>query len=190
MVQPAIGRGYQIVDLTADDENDDSSDDGFDSHSAHSISGLNHNGLDFDFDELDANLFAHAEIDNPDTIDLTAIPDIDIPPEHSRDIFEDPVPTVVAGDAELITEAVCLQLVLDVFPDVSVDHVSTMIQERTCDLTRTKEHSERIVNELLEGNYPKQAEATSKKRKREESQGVSDFEDGKRTVGAIEHLDA
>jgi TRIAD3 protein (E3 ubiquitin-protein ligase RNF216) len=77
---------------------------------------------------------------------------------------------------ELITEAECLQLVLDVFPAVSVNHVLTLIREKTTDLTRTKKHSEQIINELLEGIYPKEADAASKKRRRADSDGVSDYE--------------
>ena len=73
----------------------------------------------------------------------------------------------------------CLQLVLDVLPDISIDHVLTMIRQHTIDETRTKKHSEMIVNELLEVTYPKEADVARKKRGRQDSEGASDYEKDK-----------
>lgn len=183
MVQPAIEHGHQVVDLISDDDNDGFSDDSVEFHDAHSIVELTDDEMFLDLDEPDQ--YEQDDIENADIIDLTAIPDIDVPPsEHGASVAEDQVPTNVVGEAELITEAVCLQLVLDVFPDVSIDHVLMMIQERTTDQTRTKDHSERIVNELLEGTYPKEADVASKKRRRADSEEASDYGNDDRHVEA------
>lgn len=180
MVQPPIAHGHEVVDLISDDEADDFSDDGFSFHDAHSV-GEQHGDEEF----LNLNeLYQHEDydIENPDIIDLTAIPDSDNSPS-------DHIPTVPTDATQLITEALCLQLVLDVFPDVSTDHVLTKIRESTTDLTRTKEHSERIVNELLEGDYPKEVDVASKKRRREDTEEASEYENEERDIGALGRLD-
>ncbi|KAJ4986687.1 ring finger domain-containing protein [Stagonosporopsis vannaccii] len=189
MVQPAIRHDRQIVDLVSDDEADGFSDDSLSLHDAQFVREQYDDEVFPDLDELDQ--YEHCNIENPDIIDLTAIPDIDVPPsEHNLNAVEDSVPIDAADGAQLITEAVCLRLVLDVFPDVSIDHVLTMIQERTTDLTRTKEHSERIVNELLEGTYPKEADVASKKRRREDSVEINEYEDDERDMGPPAGADA
>ncbi|KAF1923925.1 uncharacterized protein M421DRAFT_301329 [Didymella exigua CBS 183.55] len=92
------------------------------------------------------------------------------------------------GKIELITEAACLQLVLDVLPHFSANHVLAMIQERTTDLTRTKEHSGGIVNELLEGDtYPKEAETASKKRRQADSEDSSDYDQEEHRTGVLSY---
>lgn len=77
---------------------------------------------------------------------------------------------------ELVTAAACLQMVADIFPDISVDHVLQLIADQTQDATRTPEACQRIITILLDGGaYPKEDEEVSRKRKREHS--VSEFED-------------
>lgn len=187
MVQPALRHDHEIVDLISDDERDGLSDDEVDFFDAQSVG----EPIDFgaDFDVLGLPDYGNAEVDVRDVIDLTAIPDVDVPPSDvAPHVFKHATPLDNRVEIELISEAVCLQLVKDVFPDISVDHVVTMIQERTTDLTRTKEHSERIVNELLEqGTYPKEAERASKKRRREDSEDSSDYEKDEHATGVLSY---
>ncbi|OAG12700.1 uncharacterized protein CC84DRAFT_1171377 [Paraphaeosphaeria sporulosa] len=80
------------------------------------------------------------------------------------------------AESELVTVAVCLQMVLDILPDISVDHVLALIADQTQDNTRTSEACQRIVTQLLDGEaYPKEEEEASRKRKRQRS--FSEFEE-------------
>ena len=187
MVQPAVKHVHEIVDLTSDDEQDGLSEGEVEFFDAQSVGEPIDFGADLNF--LDHPEFGNAEVDERNVIDLTAIPDVDVPPSGvAHHVAEDATPSNDRVEFELISEAVCLQLVMDVFPDVSVDHVLTMIQERTTDLTRTKEHSERIVNELLEeGTYPKEAESASKKRRRADSEEFNDYEKDEHTAGVLNY---
>lgn len=175
MVQPAIRHDHEIVDLISDDEYGGLSDNEVEFFDAHSVG----DPMDFgpESDLLDLPEYGNGD-DGRDVIDLTAIPDVDIPPyDVVPHAVEDATLSNSRADFEVISEADCLQLVMDVFPDVSVNHVLTMIQERTTDFTRSKEHSERIVNELLEQTaYPKEAESVSKKRRRADSEESSNYE--------------
>ncbi|KAH6614968.1 hypothetical protein C7974DRAFT_319627 [Boeremia exigua] len=180
MVPPAVRPNYQVVDLTIDDEYEAFSEDV--ASQDEQYREPTNEEEDYNLDDLPA--YDYTNIDNQGVIDLTAIPDIDVPPSEHYSLGEDADSPGEMVDAELITEAVCLQLVLDVLPDVSVDHVLTIIQEKTTDLTRTKEHSEWVVNELLESTYPKEADVASKKRKREDSEGPSDYKGEEFEAGA------
>lgn len=80
------------------------------------------------------------------------------------------------AEGELVTAAVCLQMVLDILPDISVDHVLALITDQTQDSTRTADACQRIITQLLDGGpYPQEEEAASRKRKRQRS--LSEFED-------------
>ena len=171
MVQPAVRQVHEIVDLISDDEEDGLSEDEVDFFDAQSVGEPVDFGADLDF--LDLPELGNAEVDERDVIDLTAIPDVDVPPSDvAYHVIEDATSSNDRVEFDLISEAMCLQLVMDVFP------------ERTSDLTRTKEHSERIVNELLEeGTYPKEAESASRKRRRADSEEFSDYENDSHTFG-------
>lgn len=190
MVQPAVGRNFHIVDLATDDENEEDTDDDIDSFDTQSA-GEHADGEfddDFDFNQFLHDPYPHTEIAPREVIDLTAISDIDVPPsDFTPPAVEDAAPTDDIDEAQLISEAICLQLVVDVFPDVSIDHVLTLIRAGTTDQTRTKLHSEQIVNELLEGTYPKEADVVSKKRRREESDDASDYEKDEREPGMLNY---
>jgi TRIAD3 protein (E3 ubiquitin-protein ligase RNF216) len=175
MPRPVARHDDDVVDLTSEDEDDELRDDDIENLDVESIG--EHAGSELDFDHLLHDPYQNFEIGNRDYIDLTALPDIDVAPSEPA--------SPNAGDAhlvddvdetQLISETNCLRLVLDVFPDVSIDHVLTMIKARTTDQTRTKIHSEQIVVELLEGVYPKEADMISKKRRRADSEGFSDYE--------------
>jgi TRIAD3 protein (E3 ubiquitin-protein ligase RNF216) len=176
MVQPAVRHVPEIVDLISDDEYDGLLGDEVEFFDAQSVGESVDIEADLDF--LDLPQLGNAKVDERDVIDLTAIPDVDVPPSDVAYRFvEDATPSSDRVEFDLISEAMCLQLVMGVFPDVSVSHVLTMIREQTTDLTRTKEHSERIVDKLLEeGTYPKEAESASKKRRRADSEEFSDYE--------------
>lgn len=190
MARQGAGRDRQVINLISDDEKDEPADNGID-HAANSLREfvapwlIEHpvgDHIQADLDEHQGQI--DVEVNNADIFDLTAIPNIGVPPPdrdlHSPEMMEGGQPAAAVIAPELITEAVCLQLVLDVFPDVSVDHVLEMIQLSTTDLTRTKKHSERIVNELLERTYPKEADMTTRKRRREDSDGASEYEKDER----------
>lgn len=187
MVQPDLRYEHEIIDLISNNELDALSDDEVEYFYAHSVGEPINFGADFDV--LGLPDYGNADVDVRDVIDLTAIPDVDVPPSDvAPHAFEHATPASARVEIELISEAVCLQLVKDVFPHVAVDHVVTMIQERTTDLTRTKEHSERIVSELLEqGTHPKEKESASKKRRREDSEDFSDFGQGEHATGILSY---
>ncbi|KNG51460.1 ring finger domain-containing protein [Stemphylium lycopersici] len=166
--------GYQVVDLLSDSETADES--------------LTPDELD-DFDERYAaefaqenpEIFAHVadlrelhQRDDHETIDLTGIPDIDVPPSDPIEVDDDALQRDGQApewgpDIQVVTEAACLQMILSVLPDISVDYVLKLIQEKMTDATRTTIQCEILLTELLEGEpYPKESEAAkNKKRKRE-----------------------
>jgi TRIAD3 protein (E3 ubiquitin-protein ligase RNF216) len=114
-------------------------------------------------------------------IDLTGIPDIDVPPS-------DPIPVDSSSesaesndldrDDHLVSEAMALQMVLDFLPDISVDHVLNIFREKTTDFTRTNATCQKIISQLVEdGAYPKEDdEANSKKRKRNDEDDWKDYD--------------
>jgi TRIAD3 protein (E3 ubiquitin-protein ligase RNF216) len=190
MPPPGIHHDYEVVDLLSDSETEDE--------------GLARRELD----ALDAQHiadFAHdyPNLDDPiadlhEFVDLTNIPDIDVPPSDAI-LPEDEEPQSDGRapdwgeDAAVVTEAACLQMVLSVLPDISVDYVLKLIQEKTTDATRTTAQCEHFLTELLEGEpYPKESdEAKNKKRKRDDEaeDELSSYEKGERDpeIGGYEH---
>ncbi|CAN9222394.1 unnamed protein product [Alternaria alternata] len=191
-------RDHEVVDLLSDSETEDES--------------FTRRQLE-DFDARSAAEFAHdyPEMDDPiadfrtelrehdhQFIDLTEIPDVDVPPSDAVVVEEqEPQPEGRApewGDeATVVTEAACLQMVLSVLPDISVDYVLKLIQEKTTDTTRTTAQCEHFLTELLEGDpYPKESDdANNKKRKREDEaeSELSTYEKAERDpeIGGYEH---
>lgn len=173
--------GSRVIDLVSDDEEE--ADE----------SGSNSNfedAMGFD-DEAALNDFLDLDGGPPsgNLIDLTGledIPDIDVPP--------DTPPFVPADeDIEFITEAVCLQMVLNVLPDISVDHVLDLINERGA---RTVAECERLITKILDdGQYPKESDdVNQRKRKRSEDDGdgdgdsdITDFEKGQQGKNAPDY---
>lgn len=90
------------------------------------------------------------------------------------------------AQTDLVTGAACLQMVLSVLPDISVDHVLKLIQEKTTDATRTMVQCERLIAELLEGEpYPKEEEEAKKRKRKREDEAedeLSSYEKGERTL--------
>jgi len=188
---PNAFAGHDIVELSSDSEDD----------------GTLVDFSDFsDVDEQPQNLNAHLPADqDPDhligelnarynpvyeaadgIIDLTGIPDIDVPPF-------DPVPgdrdspaqdKTDSYDEDLVTEAVALQMVIDILPDISIDHVLSIIREKTTDLTRTNAKCHEIVSQLVDtGDYPKEDEdAKSKKRKRSDEDDWQEYDKDERDL--------
>jgi TRIAD3 protein (E3 ubiquitin-protein ligase RNF216) len=126
----------------------------------------------------------HAAHNPIDLTGLDASSDADNPPARSPPARSPQGTAMVMHDdhdlaaGELITAAACLQMVLNVLPDISVDHALSVIYTSTKDDTRTTAECERIIAQLLdEGGYPKeQDEENSRKRKRNEIDSSSDFE--------------
>jgi hypothetical protein len=62
-------------------------------------------------------------------------------------------------------------MVLDVLPGISVKYGLDQIQNKTADETRTVARCEELIDSLLEGPYPTEADASNRgKRKREDDE--------------------
>lgn len=142
---------------------------------------------DYDSDE-DYNLGYDASAETPqdfhslpgtEAIDLTSIPDVDIPP--------DPLPvdhTHAADSNKLVPEEACLQMILDVLPGISVSYALNIIQEKTQDDTRTTAECERLITQILDdGMFPKeQDEINKRKRKSDEDEDDFSYDEGERNT--------
>jgi TRIAD3 protein (E3 ubiquitin-protein ligase RNF216) len=197
MAPTSLYRGHEVIDLLSDSETEDEglARDELDAFDAQSAAGFAH-----DFPDLDdpiENVRAEWEARDRQLVDLTGIPDIDVPPSDAIMVDDAPQPEGQASDwgvdSTLVTEAACLQMVLSVLPDISVDYVLNLIQEKMTDATWTTAQCEHFLTELLEGEpYPKEAdEVKNKKRKRDdEAEGeFSTYEKGERDpeIGGYEH---
>lgn len=186
MADPNAYLNHELIDLSSDrDSGSNASDSGIEFFDAEA---------DFDFEEdVPSPVHEHAErpnqsiIQDREVIDLTAIPDVDVPPSDPI-VVEDyvrqarPDPSHVAPDADLVTAEVCLQMMLRVLPDISVDHARSLIAEKTSDATRTIPRSEQLIWDLLDnGAYPKESDVSQqKKRKREDEDDLAIYEKGER----------
>ncbi|KAH9865798.1 hypothetical protein J1614_009385 [Plenodomus biglobosus] len=183
MVRPALEGDHEIIDLSSDTEDGRSTEDENEWFDAQVVPDFGN-----DLPKFDDLLGAFPQHERPGandrgTIDLTAIPDIDVPPSDHAAINDGvPQPDAQArnskDDRQIVTEADCLQLVLNVFPDISVDHALKVINEKTTDTTRTVARCELVITELLDGEgYPKEVDETkNRKRKRDDQDSVSDYE--------------
>lgn len=187
MVQPAVRCNYPIIDLTSDNEDDQLPADEVANLAAKSFSRRATAEENLNLDAV--HRYGQSAIHQQNVIELVDIPDADVPPfNFSPLVAEYAALNDNFNEAGIISESVCLQLVLDVLPDVSIDHVLGLIKARTTDQTRCRVHSEQIVNELLENTYPKEADILSKKKKRtrdEEGDEVSDYEKDKCGAGVL-----
>lgn len=184
----------QVIDLVSDEEflsDYDNSEDSGNEAGALPLLGLGGPEIEGDWDErgwggLDVEGAAPPdplEQDwERDFIDFDPIDQLDLAPAVNR-----PQPPQVVqpnvmdngadlADGDLVTAAVCLQMVLDILPDISVDYVLALITEQTQDNTRTPDACQRIITQILDSDaYPKEHEEASRKRKRQRS--LSEFED-------------
>jgi hypothetical protein len=119
----------------------------------------------------------HARIKQDPDIDLPHVrikqdPDIDVPRDEPRPSNNQNHGSPSRRAAErLVTEAECLQMVLDVLPGISVEYVLNLIQNETTEETRTVAQCEELIDSLLEGTYPTEADASNRgKRKREDDE--------------------
>jgi TRIAD3 protein (E3 ubiquitin-protein ligase RNF216) len=180
--------GHRIldaVDLASDSEEGENDREFFDVQDQLEWLGPGYHGDEFPGMNMDGivnalNAHHHPEYEAADgIIDLTGIPDIDVPP--SDPILVD---SSSAGsddlnrDDDLVSEGVALQMVLDFLPDISVDHVLNLFREKTTDITRTNAKCQNIIAQLVEdGAYPKEDhEANSKKRKRNDEDDWKDYD--------------
>ncbi|KAI4686295.1 hypothetical protein J4E81_008647 [Alternaria sp. BMP 2799] len=198
MAPTGIQRDHEVIDLLSDSETED---EGLARHELEAFDARSAAEFALDFPDLDdpiAEFRAEFQANDRQVIDLTDIPDIDVPPSDAIVVEGDaPQPEERAPDwgedIALVTEAACLQMVLSVLPDISVDYVLKSIQEKMTDTTRTTAQCEHFLTELLEGEpYPKESDdAKNKKRKRDnEAEGeLSTYEKGERDpeIGGYEH---
>jgi TRIAD3 protein (E3 ubiquitin-protein ligase RNF216) len=180
MARPRIDDAYEVVNLASESEEEGFSEDElefFDAQAEHEYHGnefpdMNMEGI---LDELNARYNPVYEAADG-IIDLTGIPDIDVPP--SDPILVASSSEAAGSDNQLVTEAVALQMVLDFLPDISIDHVLNIFREKTTDLTRTNTQCQNIIVQLVEnGAYPKEDDdANSKKRKRGDEDDWNDYD--------------
>jgi TRIAD3 protein (E3 ubiquitin-protein ligase RNF216) len=198
MAPTGILQDFEVVELLSDSETEDEglASRELEAFDARSAAEFAHGYLDMD-DPI-ADFHAQFQANDRQLIDLTEIPDIDVPPSDAIIVKdEEPRPEGRApdwdGDAAVVTEAACLQMVLSVLPDISVDYVLRLIQEKTTDTTRTTAQCEHFLTELLEGEpYPRETDdAKNKKRKRDDEaeDELSTYEKGERDpeIGGYEH---
>jgi TRIAD3 protein (E3 ubiquitin-protein ligase RNF216) len=199
MVRARNDADHEVIDLASDSGDEVLSEDDsayFDAHDR-TQDDMAHFPADQDeyhvFGALNARYNATYETADG-IIDLTDIPDIDVPPSDLvLEDFEAPASDDLGGDDHLVTEAVALQIVLDVLPDISIDHVLNIIREKTTDLTRTNAQCHDIVTQLLDGEaYPKEEDETSKKkRKRDDEDDWKEYDKSERDPGVLTYeLDA
>jgi len=163
----------EIIDLESNSEDDSHNSVGFDSDSE-------------DDETPTPNNLGYTNRPE-DAIDLTAledIPDVDVPPDSAVSATLSQ-PNRPFEDAELLSDAACLQMVLDVLPDISVDHVLAFIQNRNH--PRTHEECERIITDLLDGDaYPKEIDEVNNKRKRkrgdDSDSDITKYENGEHNI--------
>ncbi|KAH7385628.1 hypothetical protein BKA66DRAFT_416205 [Pyrenochaeta sp. MPI-SDFR-AT-0127] len=178
MTGPGIEVGYDIIDLLSDSEDEEEVPAGselevFDAHFVQQLEDEYTNLGDL-FDNLGAQ-----SANDRETIDLTAISDVDEPSSNSNLIDDDDPaldvrPSKWGDEGQILTEAACVQMVLSVLPDASVDYVFKVIQEQTTEATRTLVQCEQIITQLLDsGAYPKEVDE-AKKRKRKRKRGDDD----------------
>ncbi len=181
MTQPGMQVDHEIIDLLSDSEDEELPRERPDFHNE----GAALQGLEDwpDFNEILNNADDHFGFNNREPIDLTAIPDIDVPPSDPFVIDDgDPGPSVAfdhwTGKGELVTENECVQLILNVLPDISVDHVLKMTKEHTTDASRTTAQCELLLTQIIDGGtYPKETEEMrTRKRKRADEDDFSDYE--------------
>lgn len=187
MARPKLEPGYEIIGVSSDSEDEVPADEALEWFDAQSMLDLAKDLPDLNAPLEDFREQFGANIDEP--IDLTAIPDIDVPPSDPVVIdneFAEPNSLINDLDSatHLVHEAACLAIVLSVLPDISVDHACKFINANTSDATRTMAQCERVVSRLLDsGAYPKEAdEANTRKRKRDKEDDLSDYEKGERDL--------
>jgi E3 ubiquitin-protein ligase RNF216 len=144
-------RAGEVIDLISDDEED---------------------AMDF----YDPETPSHRGTPNVgrDAIDLTAVEGI-----SGTDVPRTPADTpTLAPSAERLQETECLRIVLGVLPNISVDHVLTLIRER--DVSSIVSCQALIGDIFEQGPYPMEDEqAVQRKRKREDdSDSDIDYEKG------------
>lgn len=190
---------HEIVDLLSDSESED------ESSARHELEFFDaQSNVDFldkypELDEPLGNFYAQFHEDGHETIDLTGIPDIDVPPSDPIVIDDDEplqsnaqAPDYHSADT-LVTEAACLQMVLTVLPDISVDHVFQLIQEKTTDATRTMARCEQFLTEILEGDpYPKELDDAKNRKRKRDDEGDDELIDYEKTerdseIGGYKH---
>lgn len=120
---------------------------------------------------------------DPEIVDdigfLATIPDIDVAPDRPALGQTSIKQEVDAAGDEMISQAACLQMILNVLPDISVAHVLQLIYEKTQDETRTSAVCEGLVSDLLDGGpYPKELRDDENERKRKRKSDSVEFEDG------------
>lgn len=180
MAQPATTVGHEVINLISDDEDwepDVDNPDFFDTRAARELME--------DLGPIDQAHNTNNQISTNRQIpfDLTAIPDIDIPPTDpslsNNDLVEKPSHlSNIVESVQSITQAECLQSILDVLPDISVTHVLEKIRGKTTNVTITVAQCNQLLDELLEdGKYPQEtADSKRNKRKRDDEDTFSHYE--------------
>lgn len=172
-------QGLDLINLVSDDE------DGlewFDAYDQEPGAANDFPDIDGMYEGIDEPNPPAQEVDRA-FIDLTNIPDIDVPPSDPVVVDSDaPTPEAADEGNQLVTEAIGLQMVMDFLPGISIDYVLDIFREKTTDHTRTSKKCQDIIAQLVEaGDYPKEDEnANKKKRKRSDEDDWKDYEAAER----------
>jgi TRIAD3 protein (E3 ubiquitin-protein ligase RNF216) len=162
MAPPQLGLVDEVIDLTSEDGDLDEIGLEVDDFAPHG---------EFDLNEY---LNMNQPTANNSMVDLTGledIPDIDVPPDAAGGTTA--LQEGYIEEGETIGEAMCLQMILDVLPEIAVNHVLELINEQQVYTTAA---CERLITKLLdEGLYPKERDELHRKRKR----GSSDSQEEK-----------
>lgn len=183
---------HEVIDLSGDDDNEEELfqqylRDAFPDHDAIGGGGE----LNGEADDLHRDFVDLTRLEPPDPLPAAESPSFTDPASAAAmDLDGDNAPVVTPEHAnrnnslnlsqpELVTAAACLQMIVDVLPDISVDYALQFVADRTRDDARTPEACQRIISELLDaGPYPKEQEEASRKRKREFSWDEFENDDG------------
>ncbi|KAJ4354493.1 uncharacterized protein N0V89_006230 [Didymosphaeria variabile] len=182
----------QVIDLLSDDEDvfyDYDDDSGYEPDAVPDFGPVEFENEENWVPNYDGFGLDVAAQPGPLGFELAREPDVDfIRPRPAGLAQPDPVPApnpahnnpmdveVDIAPGELLNTAACLQMVVQILPDISIDYVLALIADLTQDNTPTPEACQRIVTKILDDEgYPKEEEEATRKRKRERS--VSDFEE-------------
>jgi TRIAD3 protein (E3 ubiquitin-protein ligase RNF216) len=150
MAQRGGQRNDNVIDLTNDsDSEDDGGGVALNLQSDAALAALSPESFGFEAGDLD------------DFSLLEDIPDVDV----------DVAPT--------IDQAACLEMILNVFPDIAINHVLGLIGD---DNSRTVADCEQLIMQLLDEGFPKESdEVNRRKRKRSntsQDDDVAEFKKG------------
>ncbi|KAH7114341.1 hypothetical protein B0J11DRAFT_511076 [Dendryphion nanum] len=118
-----------------------------------------------DDEEFARRLQNLSDIGDVCTRQLQDIPDIDVPPGEAP-------PIISIEDDEVLTEAACLQMVLNVLPDIAVDHVLELVNQLAEHGPLKSDDMLPLITRLLDdGPYPKEKDSMKNRKRKRDGDG-------------------